>query len=220
MTAPRRTFEAVISLDAVAAAWARQEHAEAGSIVRVNHEVAGRLRGGSIWRPERGPGVRAAVIARPDLRPEYEPLCWPAAITAAAQVTTELRSWWPDRLVGLDGLTAGDINVVPILEPGRLAAVIVVARWDVPDDEIDIDAFALETVRLFDLAATDPLAMLAEHAAHSALLGHRVRATLLPRGDLRGEASEVHPSGDLVLRSPTGLAQRLTLGQLAALEAV
>lgn len=220
MTAPQRNFEAVISLDAVAASWARQEQAAAGSIVRVNHEVAGRLRSGTIWRPKRAPGVRVAVIARPDLRPEYEPLCWPAAITAAAHATTVLRSWWPDRLVGLDGLTGGDINVVPILEPGRLAAVIVVARWDLDDDEVDVDAFARETVRLFDLVATDPPAMLAEHAAQSALLGHRVRATLLPRGDLRGEASDVNASGDLVLRSPTGLAQRVALGQLATLEAI
>ena len=131
-----------------------------------------------------------------------------------------MRSWWPDRLVGLDGVTCGDVNVIVIFELGRVAAVIAAARWDLPAAEVDIDTFALSTVRLFDLAASDPPTMLAEHAARSALLGHRVRAALLPRGDLRGEASAVHPSGDLILRSPTGLAQRLPLDQLDRVEAI
>ena len=224
MTAALRSYPAAVSLEAVAAAWVRRERAEAGSVVRLSHEVAGRLRGGTMWEPRTGTGVRIAVIARPALPAEHEALCWPAAVTAAALVASGtdglIRSWWPDRLVGQSGQEYGSVNVTPILEPGRIAAVIVAARWDLDETAVDVGHFAHEVVRLLDVAGADPPALLAEHAEHSALFTQRVRATLLPRGEVRGEATELDQAGDLVLRSPSGLAQLVNVTQLNRLESI
>ncbi len=219
---PRRTYTTAISLEAVAAGWARQEHADGGSVVRITHEVAGRGRGGTVWMPKHGTGVRAAVIARPHLTPEQESLCWPAALTAAANAVSSktTRTWWPDRLLDSDGNECGAVNVLVILEPGRVDAVVVAARWDLPDVAVDIDLFAAETVRLLDLITTEPTAMLSEHTAESDLFGRRVRAGLLPRGELRGEAAAIGDDGDLMLRTPTGLVQRVMITQLNRLEEI
>ena len=227
MTGERREYPAAVSLEAVAAAWARQEHAAAGSVVSITHEIAGRRRGGMAWESRRGAGIRVAVVARPALRPEHEPLCWPAAVTAAALAVSDpsgagkrVRSWWPDALIGPTDEECGVVNIVAIAEPGRIGAVVVTARWDLDERRIDIGRFTDETLRLLDLAAADPHALLAEHAAHSAIIERRVRAILMPRGEIRGVAAEVARNGELVLRSPSGLAQRVAVAQLSHLEPI
>ncbi len=210
----RQHYPVAISLEAVASAWVRQGNAEAGSIVQLSAEVVPRLRDASVWETRDGHGVRAAVIARPALRLEHEPLCWLAGLTAATLGAAGTATWWPDRLVAGDSAEAGAVNVVAIATHGRLDAVVVAGRWVLTDAQVDVERFATEVLRLLDLAAVDPGALRAEHANRSGMLGTRVRATLLPRGEVRGIATEVDADGSLVLTSPTGLAQRVTVGQV------
>ena len=206
----RQHYPVAVSLEAVAAAWVRQGNAKAGSMVQLSNEVAPRLRDASVWEPRAG--VRAAVVARPSLRVEQEPLCWVAAVTAGALACDGVSTWWPDRLLANDGADVGAMNVVTIVSHGRIDAVVVAGRWDLA--ETDVERFAAEVIRLLDLVVEDPGALLAAHAAHTALFGRRVRATLLPRGELRGVATAIETEGTLLLTSPTGLTQRLAVDQL------
>lgn len=216
----RKYFPAAISLEAVAGAWVRQDEAPAGSMVELSSEIAGRIRNGPVWEPTHGAGVRLAAIARPALRQEHETLCWVAGITAAAIAAEGIRSWWPDRLVNANGDELGIVNVVAMGGLGRINAVIIAARWDLDRASVDQDSFVLESIRLLDLAASDPSALLAEHAIRSRLIGTRVRASLLPRGDMRGNAAELNAAGELVLLSPTGLRQHVTIAQLQRVDPV
>ncbi len=58
----------------------------------------------------------------------------------------------------------------------------------------------------------------ARHRTTSALMGQRVRAVLLPRGDARGVAESVDRTGALVLRSPTGMTERVAPGAVRRVE--
>ncbi|MHB1712107.1 MAG: biotin--[acetyl-CoA-carboxylase] ligase, partial [Acidimicrobiales bacterium] len=64
----------------------------------------------------------------------------------------------------------------------------------------------------------DPDAVRECYHRRCATIGSRVRATLLPRGEARGTAVEVDRGGRLVLRSPTGMTERIpvdTLGRIS-----
>lgn len=64
---------------------------------------------------------------------------------------------------------------------------------------------------------SDPASLLASYHRRCTTIGRRVRATLLPVGEARGTAREVDRSGRLVLRSPTGMVERVPVDALGRL---
>lgn len=231
-----RSYDVGTSVEALASAWARREAAPEGAVVVVTNEVAGRLRGGEPWLIGGGDAVLMAVVTRPSLDPMQEALLWlPASLAAmesiAEATSIECRLRWPDRLV--DAATAatwGATNVITQLGPGRIEHSIFSLRIDKrslrerhvawPGDEGVVERFVHHTQRFLELLRTDAAAVLDAYADRCDLLGERVRAELLPRGEARGRVVAVDADGFLVLESPTGMLERVAPSTLRSLEIV
>lgn len=220
MTATR-TSPVGISVEQLAVAWARQERAAAGSTVVLGHEISGRLRLGIPWQAPSTDALACATILRPNgLAPESEEVFWIVALAAAAAASAT-RPGWPDLLFAEDGRQVGAVNLDVQLGPGRIESVVVSLRIDLGSlhhragahpmrrDEV-VEAFASHALRLGALADDRCADLLEEYAGVSAVIGRRVRARLLPRGETRGTAVAVDPLGLLVLESPTGMLERLS----------
>lgn len=202
-----------VSLEQVVSAWIRAEQAPGGSLVVIDHEVAGRLRGGAPWRPPGGAAhLAAAVVVRPpDLRVDAFDLLWVVALSSAADVLG-LRTAWPDRLVdageGMDPVGGVGVSMLS----GRAGYVTLRARLAGPEPELASRFAAAVTGGVALLAEpTDRAELERRHAARSAVIGRRVIARLAPRGEARGEAVGVDERGALLLRSPTGMVERVAV---------
>ena len=156
--------------------------------------------------------MAAAVVLRPpDLRADAFDLLWLVALSSAADVLG-LRTAWPDRLVGEgDGMDpVGGIGVAMLT--GRVGYVTLRARLARPNPELALrfaDAVTGGVSLLADPA--DRAELERRHAARSVVIGRRVIARLAPRGEARGEAVGVDERGALLLCSPTGMVERVTV---------
>lgn len=209
-----------LSIDALAQQAARRDGAPAGSVIVVDREIAGRIRGGVEWTAQNA--IAVASIARPvALGAETADVAWLAAGLATADAVTELTHcatdcWWPDGIVTKDlpGVRVAT-GAITLLGPGRVDVAILLARIGVIAGlGGGRDAIATELASSL-AAATDwldePETLVERYRARCATLGREVRARLLPAGMLHGRAADVRSSGALVIETPTGLLESTTV---------
>jgi len=217
-----RHLPVAVSAEAIALAWARQEAAPVGAVVVVDHEISPRGRLGRLWERPQERTATLAMVWRPTVPLERSDLAWAAAslgLVRALDVHIDgapPRLWWPDEVVDESGRVVGQVRAEIQLGPGRITSAVVTARVDLgvfraPDRA---DVLALVEVELARAAgeldgAPEELTLAWE--ARSALIGRRVIAHLLPRGEVRGTVATVDPQGALELVSATGLRQRVPI---------
>lgn len=225
-----RRLPVAISVEQLAAAWARTEDAPVGATVVVDHEISGRMRLGIPWQTKPADALACATVLRPRVLPEAESVLWVVALVAAARAVG-VRPGWPDLLFTDNGTQIGAVTLDVQLGPGTIVSAVVSLRVDFAtlltnaggssiDAEPSMDeesaraeavaAFAANARRCSDLAEDRRADLLQEYAELSWLTGRRVRAKLLPKGETRGVAVTVDPLGLLVLESPTGMLERLS----------
>lgn len=217
-----RHLPVAVSAEAIALAWARQEAAPAGAVVIVDHEISPRCRLGRLWERVQERTATLAMVWRPTIPIEAVDLAWAAASLGLVRALDAHidgpppRLWWPDEVVDESGRVAGAVRAEIQLGPGRVTSAVVTARVDLdavgaPDPA---DVLALVEVELARAAGEldgAPQDMPLAWEARSALLGRRVNAHLLPRGEVRGTVAGLDPHGALELVSTTGLRQRVPI---------
>ena len=211
-----------LSVEALLHQWARQSAAPAGAAVVADTEIAARRRGGIEWRtPD---AVAVSVLARPEaLDPSAVDVGWAAASLAAARALDACRDGhrscrWPDLVVCEPG---DDLEVAVsfacTLGPGRVESAALTVRIGpvVPPQERSRLCDAL-LMHLRDLASglDDPASILASYRDRCSTLGQAVELRLLPHGAMRGLATDIDDTGQLVLASPTGLRERIAVASL------
>ncbi len=216
---PLRRAPVGISVEQLAAAWARQDDAPAGATVVVDYEISGRMRLGIPWQVRPVDALACATVLRPSVLPEAEAVLWVVALVAAARATGA-RPGWPDLLFTDDGRQVGAVTLEVHLGPGTIVSAVVSLRVDVVslgtalgttlNRDHMVEAFITHALRCSALAEDQRAELLNEYAEVSALAGKRVKAKLLPKGETRGVAVTVDPLGMLVLESPTGMLERLS----------
>ncbi|MGH1491446.1 MAG: hypothetical protein ACRBK7_18950 [Acidimicrobiales bacterium] len=223
-----RRFDVGMSVDALAAAWARQEAAPAGSVVTAGAEISGRRRGGVPWKTAAPNGLMMAMVTRPRIKPRQESLLWLVATLASAKavetVTGRSRSvLWPDMVGEVDGESVCFTNVGVQLGPDRIEHAVLSVRVDLVKAEVD-DGERLLTELIEELETAvakleaDPLTILQTFSDAYGLMDCLVTATLLPRGSARGRVAAIDESGDLVLESTTGMLERIMPSNLRSLD--
>lgn len=220
-----------LSVEAEASSWIGEGGALDGSVVALDTEIAGRGRLGEPWQADVGDALAVGVVVRPEVSIGDQGLLWLAALVAAADAvdtstgpTSGLA--WPDGVVAADGSgPVASVNVVTRLGPGRIDHAVLAVRFRLspldlgPTDRpvlVDRAADAVDgAVGLLDGDRTELLERTTDRLVH---LGRRVRATLLPRGESRGEVTAIDPDGCLVLRSPTGMLERIPVDRVRGVE--
>ncbi|MBA3286969.1 MAG: hypothetical protein H0U21_02940 [Acidimicrobiia bacterium] len=225
-----RHYEAAVSAEALALAWARQEHGPAGATVVVDTEISPRGRNGRLWPPPARDTLAVAVVLRPAFGLQDADAVWLLAGLVAAAATRAVSSrsvgtWWPDRVVDPEtGVELVMTKAEVQLGPGRVRSAVITLRFDLagigihPDDRaavLDALAEAVDEVADFDAAAAA-----ARYSAACAQIGRRVKLTLFPRGETRGRASVVDHAARLHIESTTGMVERIAVDVLRDLEVV
>lgn len=230
-TPGRRHYSVGLSAEVQALAWARREAATAGSVVIVDHEISPRGRLGRLW-PH--PPERTAVLAmvwRPVLPPEETDLVWAAASLGLLSALEHLvegdepRLRWPDEVLDGGGCRLlGAVRAEVQLGPGRVTSAVITGRVDlesIPAQRMEVlDAVEIALAAAAGDLDLDPAGVRSACAERSVLVGRRVIAHLLPRGEVRGVALGVDAKGGLELESSTGLRQRVPIVGLDRLTVV
>jgi biotin-(acetyl-CoA carboxylase) ligase len=217
-----------MSVDALAAAWARQEAAPHGSVVTVATEIAGRRRGGIPWTIGKPDGLMMAMVTRPRIEPRQEALLWLAVTLAAAEAIEAVsgrlhRVLWPDSVSNIEADPVCYTNVGVQLDPSRIEHAVLSVRADLNRAGIDdrerllTELIAALEVTMAQLEA-DPLVVMETFSESYALIDRPVTATLLPRGSARGRIAAIDHNGDLVLESTTGMLERIMASKLRHVE--
>ena len=222
MTAPTRTADVALSVEALLHQWARQSAAPAGAAVVAKTEIAARCRGGIEWRtPD---AVAVSVLARPEnLDANSADVGWAAASLAAARALHAFRGgepscMWPDLVV----CKAGDnlevaVSAACTLGPGRVEFAALTVRIGPvvsPDERRRLTDALLEHLRDTAASLDDAPTILYAYRARCSTLGRAVEVRLLPHGTMRGIVEDVDDAGRLVLASPTGIRERISVAAL------
>lgn len=231
---PFRHFPVAVSSEAMALAWANSEDAPQGAVVMVDHEIGPRGLHGRLWPVPLADSLLCAVVLRPTLSVEEGEVTWllaglAAADAAEAATGRTIQTWWPDSIVETghkDPLAAVRAEIQ--LGPGKVRGVVLTIRMNLVGLGLGRDGRdkALEAVvtavdrRCEELAADGAPAIAAAYEKRCAVLGERVRVTLLPKGETRGVARHVGRSARLELESPTGMVERIGVDQLRELTVI
>ena len=229
----QRSYEVAMSVEALAAAWARTEGASAGSVVVAEREVSGRLRGGVPWTLGGVDALSMAIVVRPDIAPMQEALLWTAAALAVAEALTTATGTEhgvvrPDRVAAsATAEHACFLNVLVQLRPGAIDHAAVSIRADLRRLGIDANESARTaliaalsgTVKTsIELLEQDPVGLLATFSDRCLIMDESVHVKLLPRGEARGRVTAVDSDGFLVLESSTGMLERIAPASLRSLD--
>jgi BirA family biotin operon repressor/biotin-[acetyl-CoA-carboxylase] ligase len=238
-----RTYPVAVSVEAMASAWARQEQAPEGATVVAAQELAARGRRGTVWKTIPDRSLSLAVVLRPALPPAGEQLLWLLASLAAAEGldklgVAEVRLKWPDDIFVGDG-KIGVIRVQAHLGPGQIDSAVLTFRLNLsvtPDDVPDASPASVagatggtvEPSEVIDAVLTalegryhggvEPL--LAAYRARCLTIGTRVRAELLPRGEVEGIAKAVDDQGSLEVEVHGGGIHPVTVETLRRLRVI
>lgn len=224
---PLRSYPVALTTESLALAWARRENAPEGALVTATRELTPRQRKGPPWVPDPRGGLYLSMVLRPDLGPDGEGLLWMAACVGAARGLEALGIQratikWPDDVAASTRKLAG-VKVISQLGPGRIESAIVTIRINLNLKAADLSGdladratsvfietgagvTAEEALPVFVAPLRDafrlPSEQIAdEYRARCDTLGRSVRAALLPRGEVIGEASDVSDGGALLIRS-------------------
>lgn len=225
-----RHFPVAVSADAMAMAWANKEDAPRGSAVVVDTEIGPRGLHGRIWKVAAADSLSCAVVLRPALSVEEANAVWlaaglAAAIAAEAATGNEMNTWWPDSVtpVGSRDVMAA-VRAEVQMGPGKVKSAVITLRFDLP--ALGIPAERSDELLEAALKAADevsleldegPAGVAAGYEKRCAMLNHRVRLELLPKGETRGTVKRVSRTARLELESPSGMVERIGLDQLRTL---
>lgn len=224
MTAPTRAAAVALSAEALLHQWARQSEAPEAAAVVVDVEIAARTRGGVEWRtPD---AVAVSVLSRPArLDPSCADVGWLAAGLAAVQALDACRGgrrscMWPDLTVGPEDEPAVAISSACALGPGRVEFATLTVRTGPATSPIErtrLTDSLLEHLREAATSLHDPPPLLDAYRARCSTLGRAVELSRLPHGTMRGLAEDIDHAGRLVLASPTGLREPISVSSLNSL---
>jgi len=230
---PMRCFPVAVSAEVMALSWANQEDAPQGATVVVDHEIRASGLHGRLWPVAPADTLVCSVVLRPTVSVEEADSAWLLAALAAAegaQAATgrELATWWPDAVV--DPSTSEPVAAVRCevqLGPGRVKSVVITLRFDLLKLGVDAagkDGLLEAVLRAVDDAceglAGGTVSAAAAYEKRCALLGNRIKITLLPKGETRGTARRVDRSGRLELESSSGMIEKITVDQVRELKVV
>jgi BirA family biotin operon repressor/biotin-[acetyl-CoA-carboxylase] ligase len=227
---PERHFLVAVSVGAMALAWARQEGAPQGATVVADHEVNALGRIGDPWTVPSSSTLAAAVVIRPSLPASLADAVWLVAGLAAAEgagavAGRALGVWWPDLVIDpVTEAVVGKVHAEVQLGPDQVRSAIATVRLDLTDLG-EREAVLDGVVGAFDRTA-GWLGEGAEGCAEAAstysrncsLLGRRLKAVLLPKGETRGIARQVDKAARLELVSATGMVEHIAVDSLRRLE--
>lgn len=226
---PYRRFPVAVSATAMALAWARQENAAHGSVVEVGREISPVRRSG-VDHDDAGSAaeVTFALVLRPVLAVAQADLTWLMAGLSVAEAAVALGCGpagvvWPDtvQLLAPEELMA-DVRSDVQLGPGRMESAILTfhIRSSVAAGP---DRLVAEILDRLDAACADlsdgGAGVAAAYERLCVQRGCRVRIQLRPRGEIRGVVSGVDRQGRLVLRSATGMEERVGVDQIRTVDA-
>ncbi|NOX28784.1 MAG: hypothetical protein GXP35_01835 [Actinobacteria bacterium] len=225
-----RRYQVGTSVEALASAWARTERAPTGSVVVIDREISGRLRGGRPWRMADDEALMMAIVVRPALNPLSEALLWPVASLATADALTEATGQdysvvWPDVVVREnEDSSRSRVNVMIQLGPGRIEHAVLAVRTRLAGlaatKEQLLHALQEHLLATTLRVETDSLAMLEAFNDRCSIINERACVSLLPRGEARGRIIAVDADGFLVLESSTGMLERIAPASFRSLELV
>lgn len=225
-----RRYQVGMSIEALASAWARTEAAPNGSVVVVDREISGRLRGGRPWRMADDEALMMAIVIRPAMSPLQEALLWLVASLATADALTETVGQefsvvWPDVVVGHDEDSARSrVNVIVQLGPGRIEHAVLAVRTRLAGLEATkeqlLDSLQENLLAMTLRVETDAPDMLETFNDRCSIMSQRACVSLLPRGEARGRIVAVDTDGFLVLESSTGMLERIAPASFRSLEVV
>lgn len=222
---PVRTYPVALTTESLALGWARTEEAPEGAVVVTTQELSPRQRKGPPWIPFPGDGLYFSIVLRPAVPPEGEDLLWVLACLAAARAleslgVNDVTIKWPDDL-HVAGRKIGGVKVINQLAPGRIDSAIATFRINLNvseeqmppelkqtatsvgieigssvDKKVGLEAFVRAFDDVYDLGAAD---LLQGYRERCETLGRHVRASLLPRGEVVGVASDLDAFGALLI---------------------
>jgi len=203
-----RAYPAVLSTEASAMAWARQD-APSGAVVVADYQASPRGRGGLPWTVRSGRGLGFTLLARPELAPEREGWPYVAALLALHDVLGVSEAWlaWPDEVHDGEGAALARLGVYVELGPARTEWVsMTVLVEDAVPPRAPLLASLLEALEWRLAASAEEV--LADYLPRCATLGQQVRARLIPMGpggpEVTGQAVDVLADGALVLLTARG----------------
>jgi biotin-(acetyl-CoA carboxylase) ligase len=224
---PIRHYQAAVSAEALALAWARQEQAPSGATVVVDNEVSPRGHAGRLWGVPAADTLSMAVVLRPEFSVEDADAAWLVAgllacTSCAAASARSVKTWWPDRVVdGEDGAELAMTKAEVQLGPGRMRFAVVTFRLDLRRLGVAREALieAMDDARNEHSSAIDDAELVGGwYSERCALLHRKVRLSLLPKGECRGRVSGVDRSARLQIESSTGMVERIGIHSVRNLE--
>jgi len=216
-----------ISTEALCEAWARQEHAPAGSVQILGREIAGRVRNGHPWTVL--PALAASVVTRPNLDPTQAEIAWMAASLAASDALGDLgidgtRCLWPDVVVGADSeeIPLAVVTAKSHLGPGVVEFCVLTVRFDLSrvavclgrDAATELEEWVARRLRQQASLLDDPQEVCARYTARCSTLGRAWHVNLLPKGYTRGVATTIDDRGSLIIESGTGMREVVIVDSL------
>lgn len=231
---PFRQFPVAVSAEAMALAWANQEDGPNGAAVIVDHEIGPRGLHGRLWKVPQPQTLSLSMILRPELPADAGDATWLVAGLAGLEgiekaVGRSLASWWPDSVIDVD---AEDHPVAALrseiqLAPGQVRCAVITFRVDLVSLEIEpsdtdglVEALVLAADRSAARLTEDRDGLAQAYSERCSMVGRRVKVQLLPKGETRGTVASVDRLAHLVLRSPSGMEERLGVNQLRTLAAL
>lgn len=215
--------EAAPSTNALAA-----DHPEAGLVVVVDHQTAGRGRLDRSWATPAHVSLTMSAVLEPDLPPERWPLLpLIAGVAVATAVGPRAKLKWPNDVLIDDQKVCGILVERPAAFPSYAVVGIGInvdqVRSELPLPTatslrlagLDVDRtelFGAIVAGLRDGLAelrSDPGAALQTYRTHSATLGRSVSVYLPDDRVVHGLACEIDDDGKLVVETPT---ERLVVG--------
>lgn len=216
---PFRTYRALLSTDADAAAWARAG-APAGAVVVADYQAAARGRGGLPWTCRPGCDLGFSLILRPAIGADDEGWLYVGAALAVLEVLGgESTVEWPDRVMS-DGRLAADVSGHAGLGPAGVAWVVVnLLLHDTAAPRGPLLERLAESVERLQEPAAEGLARYRERCT---TIGRPVVAHLIPTWpdgvQIAGAASSVLADGALVIERSDGRRIAVRPQHLAHLE--
>lgn len=228
-----RRFPVAVTAEAMALSWANQAEAPQGATVVVDHEIRPSGLHGRMWTVPQPDTLACSIVLRPTVSVEEADSAWLVAASAAADGAQavsglDLSTWWPDAVVvGASQAQVAAVRAEVQLGPGRVKAVVITLRFDLPGLGLDASRKEelLESVvgavdRACETLAEGTASAAADYDRRCALLGHRIRIKMLPKGETRGTARRVDRAARLELESPSGLVEKIGVDQVADLQLV
>lgn len=201
-----RSYPALLSTEADAAAWARKGAPE-GAVVVADYQASPRGRGGLPWTVQAGRGLGFTLLERPDLPPENEGWPYITSSLAIAEVLGEAPVEWPDTVLSSTGTPLAHLGVYVELGPGvtEWVSVTVLVVEAIPPRA----PLLAQLVDTLELRLTEaPERVLAAYRSRCVTLGRQVRARMIPMGpggpEIVGEAVDVLADGSLVILTTRG----------------